>query len=140
MNTERDFLWPLRGTFVGIYDIELRDQEFLARFVSVDILWALRFARCAPVIKAINGLSLPPPLLFLQHRRLLPHTHETHACRGLGSTVIRIRLAHIFCSHFNEEIRRVGRGGRVAHCAQLTCKCQEGGGTSLPWKPRPRNV
>lgn len=116
MNTEGDFLWPLGGTFVGIYDIELRDREFLARFVPVDILWALRFARCAPVIKAIDGLSLPPPLLFLQRRRALPHTHEAHACRRLGSTVIRTRLARIFCSHFNEEIRWVGRGGGGTLC------------------------
>lgn len=43
INTERAFfVWPLSGTFVQISDIKLRDQEFFAQFVSIDILGALR--------------------------------------------------------------------------------------------------
>lgn len=43
INTERAFFFgPLSGTFVRIYNINLRDQEFFAQFVSIDILGALR--------------------------------------------------------------------------------------------------
>lgn len=44
INTERAFFffWPLGGTFVRNYDIELGDQEFFAQFVSIDVFGALR--------------------------------------------------------------------------------------------------
>lgn len=77
INTGGGFLWLLRGNFVRIYQIELRDQEFLVRFVSIDILWALGLHA---VIKTNDCLSLPLPRLFL---RVLPHPRDrctrTHA-------------------------------------------------------------
>lgn len=109
------FFWPLSGTFVRIYDIELRDH-----FKGSQV------ARCALVVKAINGLILPYCCCFCSTGEDSQKVKTWSGCTSL------IYSAHALM----EKSAGWGREG-VAHCAQLTSKCHEGGGTSLPWKPAP---
>lgn len=108
-------------------------------------------AHCAPVEKAIDGLSISLWTdTILQHRESICYTSCscvqpmgelcTQLCRFTqGEKVVKMLLIHLFCSRLDQEGRQTRRGGGyLLH--SWTPKCHGGGSMLLPWKPSLSNI
>lgn len=111
---------------VKLYDIELGDQEFFTQFISIDILWAHRLHICAPVEKAIDGLSISLwtdtivwyRSVFAPQGSILSLCSQWKSCaHNCGCTqrekVVEMLLAPLFCSRLDQEGRQTTLGGWV---------------------------
>lgn len=111
--------------FVKLYDIELGDQEFFTQFISIDILWAHGLHICAPVEKAIDGLSISlwtnaivqDRTVFATQGSILSLCSQwksccTKLCRCTQrEKVVKMLLTHLFCSRLDQEGRQTTQGG-----------------------------
>lgn len=139
--------------FVKLYDIELGDQEFFTQFISIDILWAHRLHICAPVEKAIDGLSISLwtdtivwyRSVFAPQGSILSLCSQWKSCaHNCGCTQLWMhttgkggrdaaRSSILLTSGPRRQTNNAGRVG--ASITAKTPRCHGGGSASSPWKP-----